>query len=499
MRRISLTRRLIAVVVLSQLLLAGGLLLVGVWYTARQLHAAFDTALRGRAIDVAALVRYREVGGGLLFDPTLLPPPSDPRHPDLFQIVGISRLGRTPIAASSAPPPNLLAGARSGFANVSVARVPYRALVLRDLPVLDTEVGIEGPPSRLDVVYASPLLAFNRRVAAVVWTVAIASLLLLLLAVGFAAWYIRRGLAPLRALAGAAGGVSARHWDFHPPPAARGVAELAPLASALERMLAGLRAAFRRQRDFSPAAAPELKTPVAILKSSLQTLLQREREPAEYRAAARRSLEDVERLEALLARMLRLARAEQYLAEPAARRAAEPVALALTCEAALDRLRPMAESQGMRLEFRGAAALAARADAEDLELVWVNLVENAIRHSPAGAAIVVAAAPAPGDPGSVVVTVADSGSGIAAGDLPHLFERFHRSDPSRARQTGGYGLGLPICQALIEACGGMIAIASELGRGTTVTVTLPGAGPPAATEEPQGAAEADAKMRTAPS
>lgn len=480
MSQASLTRRLVTVVVLAQLLLAGGLLVVGIGYARRQLFAAFDTALRGRAISVAALVRYRENGHGLAFDPALLPPPADPRHPDVFQIVGLSREGRAPIAVSAPAPPALLASAARGYVNVALAGVPYRALVLRDMPVLDTEEGVEGPPSRLDVVYASPTLDLHRRIADVAWTVAAASLLLLLIAVAFAVWAIRRGLAPLRALAAEAERITPRNWDFRAPPAARRAAELAPLASALERMLAGLRDAFRRQRNFLADAAHELKTPVAILKSSLQTLLQRDRDAAEYRASAQRSLEDVERLESLLGRMLRLARAEQYLAEPGSRRAPQPVALALTCEAALDRLRPLAESRGIRMEFRAAAPLFALADAEDLELVWVNLIENALRHSPAASAVVVTAAPLAGAPGKLAVTVSDQGAGIPASELPHLFERFHRADPSRARQTGGFGLGLPICQALVEASGGTIAIASEVGRGTTVTVTLPLAAPAAA-------------------
>lgn len=489
MQRISLTRRLIAVVVLSQLLLAAGLLSLGVWYTRRQLLAAFDTALRGRAISVAALVRYRERGQGLTFDPALLPPAANPRHPDLYQIDSLSRLGRTRVATSAQTPPAVLQSHAAGYLNLTIAGIPYRALALRDVPVLDTEEGIEGPRSRLDVLYASPTLELNQRMTEAAITVAMGSLILLLLAVVFAAWAIRRGLLPLRELARQAEGISVRNWDFRPPPAAQTATELAPLASALDRMVAGLRDAFRRQHEFLADAAHELKTPVAILKSSLQSLLQRTRAADEYRAAASRSLEDVERLEALIGRMLRLARTEQP-GIPTAKRGAPPtLAVSNTCETALDRLQPLAQSRGVRLEFRGDSSPMVTGDAEDLELVWVNLLENAIQHSPSGGNVTISVATetasAVGESHRVIVTVADYGEGIAAEELPHLFERFYRSDPSRARQTGGFGLGLPICKAIVESSGGSITVASQLGAGTRVTVTLPQAsGAPVAQGQP---------------
>ncbi|MGH9535035.1 MAG: sensor histidine kinase [Terriglobales bacterium] len=472
MRGASLGRRLILAVILSQLLMAAGLLAAGEWFTRRELLRAFDTALRGRAATLAASVRYNGQGPGVIFDPALVPPSADHRHPDRFaiweQIPG--RPGMLPVALSQPAPPPMAAG-ESGFQRLQLQGVPYRGLILRRLPVLDTEEGLRGPLPRLIIYYAAPMLALQRRLTALAIAIAGASLLLLLLACAFAAWAIRRGLRPLHQLARQAEGISVRNWDFQAPEPARATTELAPLAKALERMLAGLQAAFRQQHDFLADAAHELKTPVAILKSSLQTLLQRPRPAEEYRASAASALEDVERLEVLLARMLQLARAEQRADSGAP--AQEPVSVAATCDAARGRLLPLARARAVALRLgEEMAELSVAADAEELELVWTNLLENALRHTAAGGWVAIRCRR---EGGEAVVEVADNGSGIGAEELPRLFERFHRGDSSRARQTGGFGLGLAISKAIIEAYRGRIAVASELGRGTTVTVHLPAA------------------------
>lgn len=112
-----------------------------------------------------------------------------------------------------------------------------------------------------------------------------------------------------------------------------------------------------------------------------------------------------------------------------------------------------------------------RADEEDLELLWVNLLENAIRYSPQGAVVRVTIARR--DLNMVQVVVEDQGPGIPGQELERIFERFHRGDPSRARESGGFGLGLAIAKSLVEAWGGKISAASEAGRGTRMCVTLP--------------------------
>jgi two-component system OmpR family sensor kinase len=234
-------------------------------------------------------------------------------------------------------------------------------------------------------------------------------------------------------------------------------------------MLEGLHRAFTQQREFLANAAHELKTPVAILKSTLQSLLQRPRAAEEYHAGLEQALDDMARLEQLMHSMLRLARAEQWAAG-SARRDLEAVEVAATCESALEHLAPVARERGVTIHFASNGPMPMRADADDLELVWSNLLENAIRFSPAGGDVQLRAR-SNGSRG--YVEVEDNGPGIPQSELAHLFERFHRGDSSRARNTGGYGLGLAISKALIEAYGGTITPQSPPGQGMRMVVEVP--------------------------
>jgi two-component system OmpR family sensor kinase len=137
---------------------------------------------------------------------------------------------------------------------------------------------------------------------------------------------------------------------------------------------------------------------------------------------------------------------------------------------AVARLRPVADERHVKIQLNTDGAVFLQADADDLELMWSNLLENAIRFSPAGGSVQLRVR-ANGQRG--YVEVHDSGPGIPQSELPHVFERFHRGDASRARNTGGYGLGLAISKALIEAYGGSITPMSRVGEGTTMIVSLP--------------------------
>jgi signal transduction histidine kinase len=112
-----------------------------------------------------------------------------------------------------------------------------------------------------------------------------------------------------------------------------------------------------------------------------------------------------------------------------------------------------------------------RADPEDLELIWLNLLENAVQYSPEDSTVTLNVRRNGG--AMVEVSVVDSGPGIPPAELPHIFERFHRGDPSRARSTGGFGLGLAICKALVDAYNGTIEAVNLPGQGTQMRVQLP--------------------------
>jgi signal transduction histidine kinase len=464
----SIKARLITIVVLSQTLLAGGLLFTGVFYTHQRLLSTLDAGMQARAMSVAALVRYAEdASGNVYFDETLMPSSLDPAHPDLFAVW----TERSGLLTRSANWPASLEIPPTGpdHWNFKFTHVHYRGLRVFQVPVLDREEGKTFRPQLLTIVYAAPMIQLDAQVKQAGISIALSSLLLLGATVLLALWGIRRGLLPLQELAMQAGLVSTHNWELHLPDDAQQIEELRPLTQSMTTMLARLQHSFDQQREFLGNAAHELKTPVAVLKSTLQSLLQRPRAPEEYRAGLEHSLEDLERLEQLLQWMLRLARAEQW-AHGALRRDLQLIDITATCEEAVERIRHLAEGRAtIHLSKNGPVLF--RADPEDLQLVWINLLENAVRYGPEGGSVEVAIIRENAGPARIIFE--DHGAGIPATDLPHVFERFYRGDPSRTRTTGGFGLGLAIAKALIEAYGGTITADSAPGQGTRMTVELP--------------------------
>jgi signal transduction histidine kinase len=142
----------------------------------------------------------------------------------------------------------------------------------------------------------------------------------------------------------------------------------------------------------------------------------------------------------------------------------------------IERMGTQAEAQAITLLEEVAPALPmVRADADRLGQVLVNLVGNALRYTPAKGQVIVRAYQETGrsiEP-EVIISVSDTGSGIAPEDLPHVFDRFYRADKSRTRTSGGSGIGLAIVKQLVEVHGGRVWVESQLGQGTTFFLTLP--------------------------
>src|SRR5690349_20144211 len=414
-RPFSLAGRIIARVIICQLVLTAALTAVAVLYARRELGRGFDAALNGWAVNTLAAVRYTETESpDLLFDPSLLPPSSNPRHPDLFE----TRRSNGDLLAQSGGPIPAEFGPNT-FADFAVNGISYRAIILRQVPVLDREDNITVP-HRVTVIFAAPLVGVHEQLVALGFSVAGVSLFLLLVVSVVAAWAVRRGLEPLRELAAQAGAISVLNWEFRPPAEASRANELAPLTGAIETVLDRLRQSFRQQRDFTSDAAHELKTSVAIVKSTLQTLLQRPRPENEYRAGLESMLEDCERLEDLLGRLLRLARIEQW-AESGKNRRLGTTEVTSTCEAAISRIQALAQARNIQIELNAPQEVHLQADPEDLEVIWVNLLENAVQYSPAGSRVAIRVIRNGG--GTAFVCVQDSGPGIPEEQLPHLFQR----------------------------------------------------------------------------
>ena len=240
--------------------------------------------------------------------------------------------------------------------------------------------------------------------------------------------------------------------------------ELAELADVLNDTFGRLQAGFVRQARFTADASHELRTPVAVVLTQTQSALARTRSIDEYRESLAACERAARRMSSLIESLLTLARLDT--GEPTVR---VPCALDRIAAETVELLRPLAEEQGLALTAVCGAA-PCNGDSAQLGQVATNLIDNALGYSPRGGTVHVTTS---AEGASVVLTVSDTGIGIAAEDLPHIFERFYRADRSRSRAQGRSGLGLAITKAIIDAHGGTIQVASEVNRGTTVRVTLP--------------------------
>jgi signal transduction histidine kinase len=463
-QRTSLAARIVVVVVGLDLLLIALLVTLGVFVARTELLAAFDTSLQSKALSIRALVRYDEDGSSdLIFDSFGLPPSADPAHPDVFAVYLKGNL------LAESPGWNGLPS-NTRYSNEQFARfreqgAPFRGLILREVEILDREEDSSAPVAKITVVYASSILEVRRRVTRVGLYLSGAGLILLLPMSWLTVWAVRRSLNPLHDLAARASQITVQTWAFEVPASAPVTPELAPLTLALQTLIARLHDSFASQRQFTSDLAHELKTSVAIIKSGAQVLLQNPRSAQEYHAGVEGLVTDCERLETLVERMLRLARAEQRGEQGARNGTADLLA---TCEAAIGRVSALASAKQVQLLLEGKPRIELRADPEDLELVWVNLLDNAVRHSAPNSSVRLRLLE--GDRRSVSVTVEDSGEGIPVDEVAHVFDRFHRGTEGRVTTSPRFGLGLAICKAIIEGYGGTIHLTSTPGRGTSVRI-----------------------------
>jgi len=245
--------------------------------------------------------------------------------------------------------------------------------------------------------------------------------------------------------------------------------ELGQLAGVLNSTFARLEAAFDQQKQFTADASHELRTPIAVLLSEAQTALARKRSPEEYRETVEACLDTAQQMRRLTESLLELARFDAGQEQIRI----EPLDLAEIARASVEMVQPLAAENGVQIHCF-LTPVEVSGDAVRVGQVITNLVTNAIRYNkPQGHVHVRTLV----EQGSAVLTITDTGQGIAAEDLPHIFERFYRADKSRSAAQGRTGLGLAICKAIVDAHGGSIAVSSEPGAGATFTVRLPIAPP----------------------
>lgn len=405
-------------------------------------------------------------GGDARFSPDGPPPPrdedahrgpphdADPYRPRRYDLTG--KPMERPDDARPLWDKIAFARARQGevrFSNVVISGVSLR-VVSRPFPL--------RPPARGIVQAAYPLTDVQRAVSSINRALLLLSPVALLFAALGGALLTGRVLRQVRLLASAASRIRASHFSDRLPVSGRD--EFAALATTFNAMLARLEAAFERQRRFTGDASHELKTPLTIIKGNTSLALSA---GESMDAVSVREIDKAaDTMMGLVGDLLLLARSD----EGQLGKNRIELLLREVLERAIADVAPPPRA-AVRLCVAD-ETLSVMGNETELARLFSNLLDNAARHTlPDGEIIVTARR----DGKNAIVAVADTGIGIAAQHLPHLGERFYRVDDARARAAGGTGLGLSICRGIVEAYGGTLTFASELGCGTTVMVSLPAA------------------------
>jgi signal transduction histidine kinase len=484
MKRHSLSRRLISSVLLVELVFAVAIIALAGVYERHAHLSSFDIMLQGRADSLLGAVQDAEdPGDNVMLDRTGLQLPAQ----DVYEVRDSNGrlLGRSPNWLG--PDPREITSSADRIYPARINGRHYRVFALHGLRVVDPGDKGGGKPRHILVVYGAPTAQVWHQIRNAIVFFSLSNLVLLIVTGVLMAWLLHRGLAPMRQLAAEAEKISIHRWSFQPPESAVQTRELAPLASALSAAMQRLEASFSQQRRFVSDAAHELKTAVAVVKSSLQLLAMRQRTTEEYAAGIEVSLVDCERMEDIVARMLTLARAEHPATE---HQSAGPSDLAAAAASIAQQFESMAELRWVTLTLAADEPAFVSLSNEECSLLCSNLLLNALQHSPPRTEVKILLRT---ELNSVELRVEDQGDGVDPAILPHVFERFSRGDPSRSRNTGGTGLGLAICRAIVHKAGGAIVLENAPGYGATAVVHLPRVTPSRATEP------AGSSLQTTPS
>ncbi len=244
--------------------------------------------------------------------------------------------------------------------------------------------------------------------------------------------------------------------------------EFARFAVTLNQMMERLEKSFGALRRFTADASHELKTPLAVLRVDVERAMTPATAPAERMVALEEALHEITRMADLVASLLTLARADEGRFDVVR----DPVELEPLVHEVFETAVILGEDAGLEVLLPLVEPAAVLGDYTRLRQLFLNLVTNAVKYTPRGGTVEVTLTRRER---TATFSVRDTGIGISAGDLPHVFERFYRADRARSRtaERSGFGLGLAISQWIAEAHGGTISVRSRFGRGSTFTVTLP--------------------------
>lgn len=319
------------------------------------------------------------------------------------------------------------------------------------------EIMLQGPRQTRILVGSdvSPQLDALQRLAVMLWLVGGA----VLLAGGFAGWLLTgRAIAPIRQMSALARSISASNLSRRMDTQTMDL-EFGQLSELFNSMLDRLQTAFQQQSRFVADASHELRTPLSVLIMNAELALSRDRTPDEYRTALATCLRASQRMKALTEDLLMLAKSDsgQIPLNKSSLDLDELVA------DSIEILQPLANQQDVQIQHRR-QPVPILGDRNRLRQLIDNLIKNAIVYNHPGGTVTVEVT-RKGE--RAILRVGDTGPGIAAVDLPHVFDRFYRIDTARSRDQGGSGLGLSICKSIADQHEGLLTVASEPGVGST--------------------------------
>lgn len=285
-------------------------------------------------------------------------------------------------------------------------------------------------------------------------------------------WYVGRSLSPISELTQQAARFAeivsdSRHANTQPPQiTANSQDELGQLAATFNELFARVLAVVRQLRQFVSDASHELRTPLSVLQGETELLLSERRAPEEYQKNLQTNLSDLRHLSRIVEGLFTLSMADAGQLRIARDRVFINEVLEESCEMAT----PLARAKRIRITQSVPEEIPFVGDEPLLRDLFLIFLENAVKYSPSDTTIRVSLTL---HDGAVMVTITDQGQGIPAEHLPHIFDRFYRGSPLQNAETRSGGLGLAIARAIVTAHGGQIDVQTEVGQGSTFSVTLP--------------------------
>lgn len=380
---------------------------------------------------------------------------TDSRGSEVYRSASFDPTGLPPVTSA-------LAARGPVYRDVRMRRHPLRLITSR----------VVGRQQAYTVDVAVPLGEFREALDQLGWTLALLMPVGILAAAMGGYWISRRALAPIDSITSTARFITAQELRRRLDVPTTGD-ELQRLSETLNAMLDRLEDSFRETSRFTADASHELRTPISLIRTAAEVALRIERPAHEYRCTLENILHEAERMSSLVQDLLTLVRADAGV--DGAQRS--PLDLRVLISDMSDSLSALCAPRTLEFQLDvGDRPVPVAGDHAALSRLVFILVDNAVHYTPPPGQVSLSLRC---DDGMAVMDVTDTGIGIGAEDLPHVFDRFYRADRARSRDSGGSGLGLSIAKWIAERHGGRVGIKSAPGLGCRVRVELPCTAPAA--------------------